>query len=70
MTGVLLTLIRLEDHGTDILVTINVPHHSGAYDELQCRLVDGLQGELLDRATVWRDRIVQSLEVVTLDFLQ
>jgi len=69
MTGIFMLMIRIEEHGTDILVTINVPHHSGAYDELQCRLVDGLQGELLDKASVWRDRIVDSLEVVSLDFL-
>lgn len=69
MTGILMMMIRIEEHGTDILITINIPHHSGQYDELKCRLVDGLQGELLDRASVWRDQIAQTLEVVSLDFL-
>ena len=69
MTGIFMLMIRIEEHTTDILVTINVPHHSGTYDEMQCRLWEGQQGELLDRASVWRDRIVDSLEVVSLDFL-
>jgi len=43
-TAIILTLLRLEKAKTDILITINVPHIKGEYDEAEVDLELGRQG--------------------------
>lgn len=46
-TAIVLNLVRLEDEHTDILITINVPHIKGEYDEEEVDLEVGKQGKLI-----------------------
>ncbi|KAF4947017.1 hypothetical protein FGADI_10740 [Fusarium gaditjirri] len=57
-TAIILTLLRLEKAKTDILITINVPHIKGEYDEAEVDLELGRQGKLIGAAveysaTIW-----------------
>ncbi|KAK0673595.1 hypothetical protein QBC41DRAFT_265869 [Cercophora samala] len=62
-TALILTLIRLEKEQTDILVTINVPHIKGEYDEEEIDLAMGKQGELIGDAVEYAARIWESFDV-------
>ncbi|KAK3985634.1 hypothetical protein QBC44DRAFT_334763 [Cladorrhinum sp. PSN332] len=62
-TALILTLIRLEKESTDILITINVPHIKGEYDEEDVDLALGKQGELIGDAVEYAARIWESFEV-------
>ncbi|KAK3347480.1 hypothetical protein B0H65DRAFT_460609 [Neurospora tetraspora] len=62
-TALILTLVRLEREKTDILVTINVPHIKGEYDEEEVDLALGKQGALLGSAVEYAARIWESFEV-------
>ncbi|KAK4203587.1 hypothetical protein QBC40DRAFT_346190 [Triangularia verruculosa] len=62
-TALILTLIRLEKEQTDILVTINVPHIKGEYDEEEIDLAMGKQGELIGDAVEYASRIWESFDV-------
>ncbi|KAI9868427.1 MAG: multicopy suppressor of ts gsp1 [Trichoglossum hirsutum] len=62
-TGVLVTIIRLETQKTDIVVTINVPHMRGSYDEGSVDLERGQLGALLSSALAHQDRVFSTLEV-------
>lgn len=61
--AILLTLIRLVDQKTDILVTINVPHVIGQYDVGSVDLEHGRMGPLLEQAAKWRERVLETFEV-------
>jgi hypothetical protein len=61
--AILLTLIRLVDQKTDILVTINVPHVIGQYDTSSVDLEHGKMGPLLEQAAKWRTRVLETFEV-------
>ncbi|KAK3949674.1 hypothetical protein QBC32DRAFT_348520 [Pseudoneurospora amorphoporcata] len=62
-TALILTLVRLERERTDVLVTINVPHIKGEYDEEEVDLALGKQGALLGSAVEYAARIWESFEV-------
>lgn len=62
-TALLLTLVRLEKESTDILITINVPHIKGEYDEDEVDLALGKQGELIGDAVEYAAKIWSSFEV-------
>ena len=62
-TALILTLIRLEKESTDILVTINVPHIKGEYDEDDVDLELGKQGKLIGNAVEYASRIWESFKV-------
>lgn len=49
-TAIVLNLVRLEAEHTDILITINVPHIKGEYDEEDVDLQVGKQGKLIEDA--------------------
>jgi len=49
-TAIVLTLIRLERETTDIVITINVPHVKGEYDEADVDLEIGKQGKMIEDA--------------------
>jgi hypothetical protein len=56
-TALILTLLRLEKVSTDILITINVPHIKGEYDEDEVDLALGKQGELIGDAVEYAAKI-------------
>ncbi|KAK0611617.1 hypothetical protein B0T14DRAFT_500686 [Immersiella caudata] len=62
-TALILTLVRLEKEKTDILITINVPHIKGEYDEEEVDLALGKQGELIGDAVEYAARIWGSFDV-------
>jgi len=62
-TALILTLVRLEKQDTDILITINVPHIKGEYDEDEVDLALGKQGELIGDAVEHAARIWSTLSI-------
>jgi hypothetical protein len=62
-TGILLTLIRLEKQQTDLVICVNVPHVTGEYNKDDVNPSAGKQGPMLDAATSFRDRILQTFEI-------
>ncbi|OLN87705.1 putative ran guanine nucleotide release factor [Colletotrichum chlorophyti] len=62
-TAIILTLLRLEKESTDILITINVPHIKGEYDEADVDLELGRQGKLIGDAVEYAARIWETFKV-------
>ncbi|KAL2024992.1 hypothetical protein VTK56DRAFT_3691 [Thermocarpiscus australiensis] len=62
-TAIILTLVRLEAQSTDVLITINVPHIKGEYDEDEIDLQLGKQGALIGDAVEYAARIWSTFEV-------
>ncbi|KAI0872837.1 Mog1p/PsbP-like protein [Hypoxylon argillaceum] len=62
-TAMILTLVRLERERTDILITVNVPHIRGEYDEDDVDLQLGKQGQLIGDAVDYASRIWESFKV-------
>lgn len=62
-TGILLTLVRLEKQATDIVISINAPHAPGEYDKHEVDPATGKNGKLLEAATKYRERILQTFEI-------
>ncbi|KAJ1325643.1 Ran-interacting Mog1 protein [Microdochium nivale] len=62
-TAIVLTLLRLEREKTDILITINVPHIKGEYDEDEVDLELGKQGKLIGDAVDYASKIWESFKV-------
>lgn len=58
-----MTLLRLERYGTDILITINVPHIRGEYNEDEVDLELGKQGKLIGDAVEISARIWETLKI-------
>jgi len=53
----------LEKESTDVLITINVPHIKGEYDEADVDLELGKQGKLIGDAVEYAAEIWQSFKV-------
>ncbi|KAK8091646.1 Mog1p/PsbP-like protein [Apiospora hydei] len=62
-TAIILTLVRLEREKTDLLITINVPHIRGEYDEEDVDLELGRQGKLIGDAVDYAARIWETFKV-------
>jgi len=62
-TAIILTLLRLEKESTDLLITINVPHIKGEYDEEEVDLQLGKQGRLIGDAVEYASKIWESFRV-------
>ncbi|KAI1122052.1 Mog1p/PsbP-like protein [Nemania abortiva] len=62
-TAMILTLVRLERESTDILITVNVPHIRGEYDEEEVDLQLGKQGQLIGDAVDYASRIWETFKV-------
>lgn len=62
-TAIILTLLRLEKQKTDILITINVPHIKGEYDEDEVDLELGRQGKLIGDAVEYSARIWSTFKI-------
>lgn len=61
--GILMTMIRLEERNTDIIVSINVPHVDGQYDKADVDPATGKQGKLLESATGYRQKLLETFEI-------
>lgn len=62
-TAIVLNLIRLESEHTDILITINVPHIKGEYDEQDVDLEVGKQGKLIEDAVDYASVIWETFKI-------
>ncbi|KAF6812530.1 ran-interacting mog1 protein [Colletotrichum sojae] len=62
-TAIILTLVRLEKESTDILITINVPHIKGEYNEEDVDLELGKQGKLIGDAVEYASRIWETFKI-------
>lgn len=58
-----MVLVRLEAQKTDVVVTVNVPHLKGQYEEGAVKLEEGRYGLLLEAGQVVKDRVLGSFEV-------
>lgn len=58
-----MTLVRLEREMTDVLITINVPHIKGEYDEEDIDLELGKQGKLIGDAVDYAAKIWETFKV-------
>lgn len=55
--------MRLEKESTDILITINVPHIRGEYNEDEIDLELGKQGELIGDAIDYAAKIWSTFDI-------
>jgi hypothetical protein len=62
-TALIMTLLRLERYKTDILITINVPHIRGEYNEEEVDLQLGKQGKLIGDAVEYSARIWSTFKI-------
>jgi hypothetical protein len=62
-TAIVLNLVRLESEHTDILITINVPHIKGEYDEEDVDLQVGKQGKLIEDAVEYAAMIWETFKI-------
>ncbi|KAF7563765.1 hypothetical protein G7046_g351 [Stylonectria norvegica] len=62
-TAIIMTILRLEKVNTDILITINVPHIKGEYDEDEVDLELGKQGKLIGDAVEYSARIWATFKI-------
>lgn len=62
-TAIVLNLIRLEEQSTDILITINVPHIRGEYNEEDVDLQLGKQGRLIGDAVEFAARCWETFKI-------
>ncbi|KAK8109115.1 multicopy suppressor of ts gsp1 [Apiospora sp. TS-2023a] len=62
-TAIILTLVRLEREKTDLLITINVPHIRGEYNEEDVDLELGRQGKLIGDAVDYAAKIWETFKV-------
>ncbi|GFP55132.1 hypothetical protein ACSS6W_003063 [Trichoderma asperelloides] len=62
-TAITMTLLRLEEQKTDILITINVPHIRGEYDAEEVDLELGKQGKLIGDAVEIAARIWETFVI-------
>ena len=55
-----LLLLRLKDQGTDILVSINIPHYVGEYEKPS---EEGQQTKLMKDSAVARQKVLDSFNI-------
>jgi hypothetical protein len=55
-----LLLLRLKEQGTDVMVTVNVPHYKGEYEVAE----DGKETALMKEGKEVRDEVLRTLRVV------
>ncbi|KAI0475010.1 Mog1p/PsbP-like protein [Xylariaceae sp. FL0804] len=63
LTAIVLTLVRLERESTDLLITINVPHIKGEYDESDVDLELGRRGRLIGDAIEYASRVWETFKI-------
>ncbi|KAI8939538.1 hypothetical protein NX059_003307 [Plenodomus lindquistii] len=60
-TYIHLLLLRLKEQGTDIMITINIPHYAGEYEKAGDD--DGGKTRLMRDSVVVRERVLESFEI-------
>jgi hypothetical protein len=55
-----LLLLRLKGQNTDIMVTVNIPHYKGEYEEAK----QGEETRLMKDSWVVREKVLETLKVV------
>lgn len=55
-----LLLLRLKEHGTDIMVTVNIPHYEGEYEGAK----EGEDTRLMKDSWAVREKVLETLRVV------
>lgn len=55
-----LLLLRLKEQGTDILVTINIPHYRGEYEKPS---QEGQETKLMKDSAVVKEKVLESLQI-------
>lgn len=53
-------LLRLKEQGTDLMVTINIPHYAGEYEKSQ----EGEETRLMEESLGVREKVLETLKVV------
>ena len=59
----MMTLVRLKEQKTDIVITVNVPHVPAEYNKADIDIAAGKAGPLLDMAVAIRQRILETFEI-------
>ncbi|KAK3060593.1 hypothetical protein LTS18_008203 [Coniosporium uncinatum] len=62
-TGIMLLLVRLEQHETDIVIMVNVPHTPGEYQKQDIDLSALKLGPLLEAGQNIRQKVMETFEV-------
>jgi len=62
-TAIVLSLVRLENESTDIVISINVPHIKGEYSEEDVDLQLGKQGKLIESAVEYAAWIWETFKI-------
>jgi hypothetical protein len=62
-TGIMLFMLRLTEHKTDLIITVNVPHVPGEYNPADIDLASQKLGKLLSDATAIRQKILETLDI-------
>ncbi|KAF2723446.1 Mog1p/PsbP-like protein [Polychaeton citri CBS 116435] len=62
-SGLLVTLVRLEQQSTDIVISINVPHLPTEYVAEDVDVSSGKLGPLLQQAVELRERVTESFDI-------
>ena len=55
-----LFMVRLKEQGTDIIVTINIPHYAGEYEKAS---EEGGQTQLMKDSAIVKDRVQETFDV-------
>ncbi|OAL46271.1 Mog1p/PsbP-like protein [Pyrenochaeta sp. DS3sAY3a] len=55
-----LLLLRLKEQGTDILVTINIPHYRGEYEK---PIQEGQETKLMKDSAVVKEKVLESFQI-------
>jgi hypothetical protein len=63
-TAVIMTIIRLEKVGTDMMIFINIPHFDGRYSKDKCRLAEKALGPDIELGIKWREEILKTVKIV------
>jgi hypothetical protein len=59
-TYIHLLLLRLKEQGTDVLISINIPHYPGEYEKASS---EGEQTRLMKDSAVVKDKVLETFEV-------
>jgi hypothetical protein len=54
-----LLLLRLKEQGTDIMITINIPHYKNEYEKAE----EGEETRLMKDSKVVREKVLETFEV-------
>ena len=62
-TGISMTLIRLVEQKTDLVISVNVPHSQGGFEERDLDFAKGKMGPLMVAAKEYQEKLLASLKI-------